>query len=80
MPGDTVLVDLSTPPKAGEPCCAQVYDWRGGKAETVMRLFEPPYLVAATFDANLRKPLLVDSERVVVKGLIMPHRLRAKSE
>jgi hypothetical protein len=80
MPGGTILVDLSTPPKTGEPCCAQVYDWRGGKAETVMRIFEPPYLVAATFDANLRKPLLVDSERVIVKGLIMPHRLRARSD
>ncbi len=80
MLGDTIFVDLATPPKAGEPCCAQVYDWRGGKAETVMRIFEPPYLVAATFDNSLRKPFLVDAERVIVKGTIMPHRLRAKSD
>lgn len=80
MPGDTILVDLSSAPKTGDPCCAQVYDWRGGKAETVMRIFEPPYLVAATFDANLRKPLLIDSERVIVKGLIMPHRLRGRPD
>lgn len=79
MPGDTVLVDLSTLPRAGEPACAQVYDWRGGAAETVMRIYEPPYLVAATFDGNLRKPLLVDDERVILKGLILPHRLRPRS-
>lgn len=78
MPGDTVLVDLSTLPRAGEPACAQVYDWRGGSAETVMRIYEPPYLVAATYDGNLRKPLLVDDERVIVKGLILPHRLRPR--
>lgn len=78
MPGDTVLVDLSTLPRAGEPACAQVYDWRGGNAETVMRIYEPPYLVAATYDGNLRKPLLVDDERVIVKGLILPHRLRPR--
>jgi hypothetical protein len=78
MPGDTVLVDLSILPRAGEPACAQVYQWRGGTAETVMRIYEPPYLVAATFDGNLRKPLLVDDERVIVKGMILPHRLRPR--
>lgn len=79
MPGDIVLVDLSVLPRAGEPACAQVYEWRGGTAETVMRIYEPPYLVAATFDGNLRKPLLVDDERVIVKGLILPHRLRPRA-
>ena len=79
MPGDTVLVDLSATPRAGEPACAQVYDWRGGSAETVMRIYEPPYLVAATFDQALRKPLLVDDERVIIKGLILPHRLRPRA-
>lgn len=78
MPGDVVLVDLSTLPRAGEPACAQVYNWRGGTAETVMRILEPPYLVAATFDPALRKPLLVDDDRVIVKGLILPHRLRPR--
>lgn len=79
MPGDTVLVDLTTFPKAGEPACAQVYYGRGGPGETVMRIYEPPYLVAATFDGALRKPLLVDDERVIVKGLILPHRLRPRA-
>lgn len=78
MPGDVVLVDLSTMPRAGEPACAQVYNWRDGTAETVMRLLEPPYLVAATFDPALRKPLLVDDDRVIVKGVILPHRLRPR--
>lgn len=79
MPGDVVLVDLSTMPRAGEPACAQVYNWRGGTAETIMRLLEPPYLVAATFDPALRKPLLVDDERVILKGLILPHRFRPRA-
>ncbi|MES2671582.1 MAG: hypothetical protein V4673_14355 [Pseudomonadota bacterium] len=77
MPGDTVLVDLSRMPRAGEACCAQVLDWRGGKADTIMRVYEPPYLVAATFDATLRKPQLVDDQRVIIKGVLLPHRLRA---
>lgn len=79
MPGDVVLVDLSTMPRVGEPACAQVRNWRGGTAETIFRLLEPPYLVAATFDATLRKPLLVDDDRVIVKGLILPHRFRPRA-
>lgn len=78
MPGDVVLVDSGAFPKAGEPACAQVYYGRGGPGETVMRIYEAPYLVAATFDGNLRKPLLVDDERVIVKGVILPHRMRPR--
>lgn len=76
LPGDVVIVDLGAQAMAGEPVCAQVYDWRKGTAETVMRIFEPPYLVAATYDSSLRKPLLVDDDRVTIKGLILPYRLR----
>jgi hypothetical protein len=78
LPGDIVLVDLATMPRAGEPACAQVFR-RGDRAEIVMRILEPPYLVAATFDPSLRKPLLVDDDRVIVKGLILPHRFRPRA-
>lgn len=78
MPGDIVLVDQATMPRPGEPACAQVFNWRGGAAETIMRISEPPYLVAATYDQVLRKPLLVDDDRVVIRGLILPHRLRMR--
>jgi hypothetical protein len=76
MPGDVVIVDLGAIARAGDAVCAQVYDWRSGTAETVMRIYEPPYLVAATYDPSLRKPLVVDDDRVIIKGVILPHRLR----
>jgi len=50
LPGDIVIVDLGRRPEAGDAVCAQVYDWRRAAAETVMRVYEPPYLVAASFD------------------------------
>jgi hypothetical protein len=76
LPGDVVIVDLGRRPEAGDAVCAQVYDWRRAAAETVMRLYEPPYLVAASLDESLRRPLVVDNEQVIIKGVVLPHRLR----
>ncbi|MCI5075669.1 helix-turn-helix domain-containing protein [Oricola sp.] len=70
MPGDILLVDLNATPIDGDAVCAQVYD-RVGKAETVMRIYEQPYLVAASSAPDLRRPLLVDNERVVIRGVIV---------
>lgn len=68
--GDIVISDGSVPPHAGDAVVAQVYDLRSGSAETVFRILESPYLVAASSDPALRKPLLVDNERVIVMGTI----------
>jgi hypothetical protein len=76
LPGDIVIVDLGRRPEPGEVVCAQVYDWGRVAAETVMRIYEPPFLVAASLDEQLRRPLMVDNERVIIKGVVLPHRLR----
>jgi hypothetical protein len=76
LPGDIVIVDLGRRPEAGDAVCAQVYDWRRGAAETVMRVYDPPYLLEATHDDQLRKPLVVDNEQVIIKGVLLAHRLR----
>jgi len=76
LPGDIVIVDLGRRPEAGDAVCAQVYDWRRGAAETVMRVYDPPFLLEASHDDQLRKPLVVDNEQVIIKGVLLPHRLR----
>jgi hypothetical protein len=70
LPGDIVISDAAVQPYAGDAVVAQVYDLRSGTAETVFRVFEAPYLIAASADPALRKPLLVDNERVIVMGTI----------
>lgn len=76
LPGDLVIVDLGRAAKPGEVICAQVYDWKGMKAETVFRIYEPPYLLAASNDPRFRKPIHIDPEHVTIKGVVLPHRLR----
>lgn len=70
LPGDILIVDLNAAPRDGDVVCAQVYD-RLGEAETVMRIWHHPFLTAASGDPSVRRPLLVDNERVVLRGVVI---------
>lgn len=71
LPGDVMIVSLNERPRAGDIVCAQVYDWGRARAETVFRVYEPPYLMAATTSKELLRPHVVDDERVVIKGVML---------
>ncbi len=77
-PGDILLVALDETPAAGDVVCAQIYDWTKGRAETVFRIFQPPYLIAATGDPQLMRPHLVDDGAVTIKGVVL-HSLRGRA-
>lgn len=85
LPNDIVFVQMladSQHPLARDAVCAQVLDYQRGTAETVWRIYDPPFLVGAGLDRVAYKPLLVDNERVKVAGVITesyrPHGLGAK--
>lgn len=68
--GDVLIVDLNAKPGDGDAVCAQIYDRTGG-AETVFRIYEAHYLVAATYARGLFKPQLVDGSQVVIRGVVV---------
>lgn len=71
LSGDIALLDLNATAGPGDAVCAQVYDWHGDSHETVWRIYDPPILLGAAYDFSLRpKPLIVDNDRVVIKGVI----------
>jgi len=70
FPGDVVLVDHGRHPQPGDIVCAQVYDHSGEAKETAFRFYEPPSLVALSYDPAFRKPMMLDPERVVVMGVV----------
>lgn len=70
-PGDILLVALDEAPLQGDVVCAQIYDWTKGGAQTVFRLFQPPYLVAATNDTALLRPHATGDASVAVKGVVI---------
>jgi transcriptional regulator with XRE-family HTH domain len=75
LPGDILFVKLGAPALKGDVVCAQIYDWANRQAQTVFRLFDPPYLLAATQQTALLRPHEVDQENVVIKGVVQ-HMLR----
>ncbi len=68
--GDYVICDKSTPATAGDAVMAYLIEAKTGQREPVFRIFIPPYLVTATSDPEIRRPLLVDNDRVIVHGPI----------
>ena len=70
LPGDIMIVDLNQHPRPGDVVCAQVYDWSRSRADTLMRVYNPPYLMANGIREGLHKPILIDGQDVVVKGVV----------
>ncbi|OBQ59599.1 hypothetical protein EFV37_22020 [Mesorhizobium loti] len=68
LPGDILIVDMNLQPRPKDIVCAQLYQWQLGKAETVFRVYEPPYLL--TNSGTTSKPVPVDDQDVVIKGVI----------
>jgi len=80
MPGDIVLVDLHGTPRPGDAVFATVREQT--KAEPVMRQYQPAgpvdLLVPRTNDPKPPKTLVVDRNQVVIRGVLLPHRLRER--
>jgi SOS-response transcriptional repressor LexA len=71
LPGDWVIVDLQAEPRLGDPVCADLSDpATGAIAETVFRIFEPPFLVASSLAREYRRPIEID-ENVTIRGPVV---------
>lgn len=73
MPGDFIRFDARIHPVAGDIVIAQVYKLGQAGADTVMRLYMPPFLVAAEVGAPSLPPIEVDAlgERVRIMGTMV---------
>jgi len=72
LPGDRVRADSAIKARPRDVVVAQILDQARGTAETVLRLYDPPYLVTETADpACKRKPLPVDDQSVAIWGVVV---------
>ena len=71
LEGDFMLVDTHAAERvrAGDVVVAQVYGRNG--ANTVLRRFEPPVLVAASADPADGRVFVVDGQNVVIRGKVV---------
>lgn len=70
LPGDIVIVDLNEKARPHDVVCAEVFDWRTMRTMTVFRIYEAPFLIAASGDAELLKPFVVDDDAVAIRGVV----------
>lgn len=72
FPGDGIVIDLALGDRArdGDIVSAQVYAKDGMTAESVLRRFVPPFLVAESRNPHHRRPLLVDNDRVKILAVV----------
>lgn len=69
--GDILMVDLNAEPRPGDVVCAQIYDWQHGGAQTVFRLYEPPFLLSGDMTGPARRPEAVDGRNIQVRGVVV---------
>lgn len=68
-PGDVLDFDMSIEPRAGDIVVAQHYHLHRDRAETVLRVYQPPYLLTRSSNPLVdQRPMLVDGERVKIMG------------
>lgn len=70
-PGDILIFDSVSEAASGDIVCAQVIDYRLGAAETIVRYYDKPYLLALTDDPAHRRPLIVDDDKVQIRGVLV---------
>jgi hypothetical protein len=72
LPGAKVLFDMSVQPVVDDIVEAQIYNHARGTAETILRLYDPPYIVARTADPGVnQKPQLVDGVNVRIVAVAL---------
>jgi transcriptional regulator with XRE-family HTH domain len=83
LPGDLVVLDPLIAPHSHDAVCVNVTEWSRGGSEMVWRIYEPPFLTSSTSRHLTSKPLLLDNDRIKVRGVIVgsirPHRLSSAS-
>lgn len=68
LPGDVIIVDQNLKPKPGDVVVAQIVDYGRGSAETVIRVYQPPYICSHSVRLGPMRPEQVDEDRVSIAG------------
>lgn len=78
LPGDLLDADSATQPRQRDVVVAQIVHASHPGAETVLRIYDAPYLLTETLDETARrKPVLVDNISVSIWGTVVrTHRER----
>lgn len=66
LPGDILIFDQNARARSGDIVLAQIVDYSNGTAETVIRLYQAPYLITHSMRLGPTRPEQVDEDRVTI--------------
>lgn len=66
LPGDILIFDQNARARSGDIVLAQIVDYANDAAETVIRLYQPPYLITHSMRLGPTRPEQVDEDRVSI--------------
>ncbi|WP_180572375.1 hypothetical protein [Agrobacterium vitis] len=71
FPGDVLLVDQNKRAKTGDIVLAQLIDHSLGTADTVVRLYQAPFITTHSMRLGPQRPEQVDDDRVSIVGVVV---------
>lgn len=71
LPGDRFILDMAEPARPGDYVLANIYRLEGDGADTVLRNYQPPFLINPAGALEPGQSEYVDNERVQIKGVII---------
>lgn len=79
-PGDVVFVAPDAGPERDDVVLAQAYDWSIGGLRTVLRIYQPPFLLEASAAAPTGPPLMLGESTSVLGVVVASWRHRRKKQ
>ncbi len=79
-PGDVVYVSHDAKPQSGDAVLVQAYDWSIGGLRTMLRLYEPPFLLEAAPAPPSAAPLMIGESTAVLGVVVASWRYRREKK
>lgn len=70
LPGDYVVVNAAAGAARGHPVLARADSIDVPGTRHLLRIYDPPFLLAPSADPHLRKPLALDDARITLLGVV----------
>lgn len=71
LPGDVLIFDMNARPKPDDVVCVQRVDWTSGEADTLVRIYKPPMVIAHSAKLGPIASLMVDEDQVSIRGVMI---------
>lgn len=70
LPGDLIIVDTSQRPEIGDVVALRFRSGAARSSTVTLRIYDTPFLTAHSTDDTMRRPLMIEPERIEIIGIV----------